>query len=156
MQKNVIISYFFSFMLLSVSIESFCQEKTQHLIIGDGWKLKITHAILTPKYSDASGIIYALPGQSLLVIFIEKIKEENKDNIFRMSTLEEAKVKDAKTGKDVLSEHGIRSTRSEFKNYGKKNQITTLIFIASVPENKKDLVFEISGTTPVDLQNLLQ
>lgn len=170
--SNVMVLYLLSLMLFSVPIQSLAEEKAHQLIQGDTWELRIMRTFLTQEFGDYTlGIHYALPGQSLIVIFFE-IRYTGDDKK-ASPPLEEAKIKEATTGSDVMSkEMGMRmdfSMKRDGSNIlsgtsgspairwsRKEGEIATFIYIASIPENKKDLIFELPGTRPVELQALLQ
>ena len=154
--KKVLIICLLNCVLFTISIKSFSQKNTPPPIVGDGWKLSVS---LKKKYGDSTQ--YALQGQSLLIIVFEASDSTKSD-----PPIEVLKIKDATTLRDVVFGEIVSNENMPWQKMTVMSKSPTIVktfqngkvgflYIASMPENKKDFIIEFPDGKTINLQPLL-
>jgi hypothetical protein len=156
----------------------FGDEPKKKALIGDGWRLELTDALLTKEVGNVvTGGFYALPGKSILVLYfnVKYIRGAKPSASIENIMMKKAVILDAKTRMAVTCPR-IEKIRSSFStrreeatdsetHYAaspsmatmtKKGQVTKISYTACVEENNKNLLFVIPDVGKLELETLIQ
>jgi len=164
--------------ILLLHLSAFADEQKKKAIIGDGWKLELTDALLTKEIGNVVvGGLHALPDKSILILYfnVKYINEARKIESIEKIVEKNAVILDAITGKPVTcpSFEKIESSFSTERGKGtdsetrytlspsigtatKKGQVTRVFYTVCVNEKNKNLLFVIPNVGKIELETLIQ
>jgi len=178
--KNRKYSFLLALVILAsllLDLSAFGGEEKKKLLIGDGWKLELTSALLTKEVGNVvTGGLHALPGKSILILYfnVKYIKDATPVESIEKTIVKKAVILDAKTGKAIACPRigRIKSSFSTERGKGtdsetqymlspstrtvtRKGQVTRISYTACVEENNKNLLFVIPNLGTLELETLI-
>jgi hypothetical protein len=161
-----------------LDLSAVCDEQKKKLLIGDGWMLELTGALLTKEVGNiVTGGLHALPGKSVLILYfnVKYIKDAISEESVEKTIMKNAAILDAKTG-EAITCPSIGKIKSSFstergketdletqytlspsiRTATKKGKVIKISYTACVTENNKNLLFVLPSFGTLELETFIQ
>jgi hypothetical protein len=164
--------------ILLQHLSAFADEQKKKALIGDGWRLELTEALLTKEVGNVvTGGLRASLGNSILILYFNvrytdetKLVEPPDKLIAKKAMIVDARTNNAITCASIKKIRSSFSTeRGKQKDFEtgympspsvqtttKKGKVTKICYTACVTENNKNLLFVLPSLGKIELETLIR